>query len=258
MTKLIRPQKISDQILALLEERIASGEYPEGSRIPPERTLAGEFGVSRPSVRAALAVLVSRKILEARQGDGYYVSSRSQQDFLQSWQELLGKHSHWERDVYDFSRHMEGIMAALAAERRTEADLSRIRFWLDNFEAACAQNNLEHQTEADASFHQAIADATHNILFGHLSGSLLRMLYRETRSNIIKTNRADNPRPTLIRHHRALFEAIRDGNGPLAAETAQNHLDFVSDHIRADRAYQSRSEHAGQLAQNDLDKVKNW
>ena len=258
MAKLIRPQKISDQVLAVLEERIASGEYPEGSKILPERVLAEEFGVSRPSVRAALGILVSRKVLEARQGDGYYVSAKPQQDFLHSWQELLGKHSNWERDVYDFSRHIEGIMAVLAAERRTDADLKRIGFWLDNFDEACRQGNLVHQAEADVSFHQAIADATHNILFGHLSGGLLRMLYQQTRSDIIYGNHADNPRPALISQHCALFEAIQAQNAAQAAAIAESHLVFVSEHINQGRKYQSRSEHADTLAQNDLNRVKRW
>ena len=89
--KLIRPQKISDQVLSVLEERIAEGVYEEGDKIPPERVLAEEFGVSRPSVRTALNVLVARQVLEARQGDGYYVSVKPQQDFLKSWQELFGQ-----------------------------------------------------------------------------------------------------------------------------------------------------------------------
>ena len=128
MTKLVRPQKISDQVLAVLEERIATGIYEEGSKLPPERTLAEEFGVSRPSVRVALNILIAKQVLEARQGDGYYVSVKPQQDFLQSWQDLLGKHTNWETDVFDFSCHVEGCMAALAAERRTDADLKRIDF----------------------------------------------------------------------------------------------------------------------------------
>ena len=68
---IIKPQKISEQILAVLEARIVSGEYPVGSKLPPERRLAEAFGVSRPSVRAALKMLVARQMLEARQGDGY-------------------------------------------------------------------------------------------------------------------------------------------------------------------------------------------
>ena len=64
MTKLVRPQKISDQVLAVLEERIATGIYEEGSKLPPERTLAEEFGVSRPSVRVALNILIAKQVLE--------------------------------------------------------------------------------------------------------------------------------------------------------------------------------------------------
>ncbi|MCF7521784.1 FadR family transcriptional regulator [Neisseria sp. ZJ106] len=258
MSKLVRPQKISDQILAVLEERIASGEYAEGGKIPPERTLAAEFEVSRPSVRAALNILVSKNILEARQGDGYYVSVKPQQDFLQSWQEILGKHPNWEHDVYDFSCHIEGCMASLAAQRHTDADLKRITFWLEKFEAACAEGNLEHQIEADSSFHHAIADAAHNLLFSHLSGSLLKMLYQQTRSTIIRTHYSDDPRPTLIDHHRTLFEAIKARRPEQAARIAREHLNFVSQSVRDAADYQTRREHADTLAQLDLDKVKNW
>lgn len=99
-------------------------------------------------------------------------------------------------------------MAALAAERRTDADLKRIRFWLEKFEEACGSGNLEHQGEADVSFHQTIADAAHNLLFSHLSGGLLKMLYRQTRSSLIYLNQEEDPRPKLMAQHRVLYEAI--------------------------------------------------
>lgn len=256
--KLVRPQKISDQVLSVLEERIAEGIYEEGGKIPPERTLAEEFGVSRPSVRVALNVLVAKQVLEARQGDGYYVSVKPQQDFLQSWQELLGKHSNWETDVFDFSCHIEGCMAALAAERRTDADLKRIEFWQEKFETACENGNLEHQTEADVSFHQTIADAAHNLLFSHLSGGLLKMLYQQTRSSIIYMNQEEDPRPKLIAQHRALFAAIQNRQPKEAAEAAKVHLNYVANSILKDREYQSRNRHSDTLAQNDLKRVQDW
>ena len=256
--KLIRPQKISDQVLSVLEERIAEGVYEEGRKIPPERVLAEEFGVSRPSVRTALNVLVARQVLEARQGDGYYVSVKPQQDFLKSWQELLGKHSNWEQDVFDFSCHIEGCMAGLAAERRTDADLKRIGFWLEKFEEACESGNLEHQSEADVSFHQTIADAAHNLLFSHLSGSLLKMLYRQTRSSIIYLNQEEDPRPKLMAQHRVLYEAISNRRPGEASEAAKVHLNYVASSIMKDREYQSRNRHADTLAQNDLKRVQDW
>ena len=239
MTKLVRPQKISDQILSILEERIATGVYEKGGKIPPERTLAEEFGVSRPSVRVALNILIARQVLEARQGDGYYVSVKPQQDFLQSWQELLGKHTNWETDVFDFSCHIEGCMASLAAERRESG-------------------HLEHQSEADVSFHQTIADAAHNILFSHLSGGLLKMLYRQTRSSIIYFNQTEDPRPKLIAQHRAIYEAILERRPADAAEAAKIHLNYVANSILQNREYKSRNEHADTLAQNDLKRVQDW
>lgn len=258
MTKLVKPLKLSEQILSILEERIAAGEYRAGGKIPPERSLAEEFGVSRPSVRSALNMLVARHVLEARQGDGYYVSAKPQQDFLESWQELLGKHPDWENDVYDFSRHIEGTMAALAAERRTDADLKRMAFWLEKFETACKLGKREHQAEADMGFHQSIADAAHNILFSHLSAGLLHMLYRKTRSRFIYAEHTRDPRPTLIDHHRTLFAAIEQCQSARAAEIAQGHLNYVSSGIRQDREYQMRSEHAGTLAERDLKQVGGW
>ncbi|MDO5638718.1 MAG: FadR/GntR family transcriptional regulator [Neisseria sp.] len=254
----IRPRKISEQILVVLEERIVSGEYPVGSKLPPERRLAEEFGVSRPSLRSALKMLVARDMLEARQGDGYYVSAKPQQDFLLGWQSLLGNHPDWENDVFDFSRSMEGCMAALAAERRTDADLKRMAFWLEKFEQAYRSGSREQQAEADASFHQAIAGAAHNILFAQLSDGLLKMLYRQTRSYIMHTEKIEDPRPTLIKHHRALFEAIEQKQPQEAARIAEGHLSYVAESLHLDREYQSRSEHADTLAQHDLQRTGDW
>ena len=84
------------------------------------------------------------------------------------------------------------------------------------------------------------------------------MLYEQTRSDIIHADHEYNPRPTLIAHHRALYEAIKAGDAQQAAEIARRHLDFVSERIREGREYQSRREHAGTLAQHDLDRVKGW
>ena len=255
MTKLVRPQKISDQVLAVLEERIATGIYEEGSKLPPERTLAEEFGVSRPSVRVALNILIAKQVLEARQGDGYYVSVKPQQDFLQSWQELLGKHTNWETDVFDFSCHVEGCMAALAAERRTDADLKRIDFWRQKFETACESGNLEHQAEADVSFHQTIADAAHNILFSHLPAACSKCFISKHAAVLSNIHQTEDPRPTLIAQHRTIFEAVAQAKPAEAAEAAKLHLNYVARRILQDREYQSRSEHADVLAQNDLKRV---
>ena len=126
-------------------------------------------------------------------------------------------------------------MAALAAERRTDADLKRIDFWRQKFETACESGNLEHQAEADVSFHQTIADAAHNILFSHLSSSLLKCFIQQTRSGIIYIHQTEDPRPTLIAQHRTIFEAVAQAKPAEAAEAAKLHLNYVARRILQDR-----------------------
>ncbi|AUZ04612.1 GntR family transcriptional regulator [Vitreoscilla sp. C1] len=140
----IKQQKLFEQIALVLEERIVRGVYAAQSKLPPERQLAEDFGVSRPSIRDALRVLTTRGLLEARQGDGYYVSDQLQQAFIGGWQSLLQTHDYLESDVLDFRRSLEGTLAALAAQRRTETDLERIEYWLRQIDVAVQKKVLNY------------------------------------------------------------------------------------------------------------------
>ena len=247
----IKPQKIAEQVAVVLEERIVSGVYPVGSKLPPERQLAVQLGVSRPSVRDALQVLATRQMIESHHGDGHYVSDRLQQDFLSGWQSLLGRHEYLEGDVLDFRRSLEGTLAALAAERHTETDLVRMQFWLDELQAAYAAKDLNKQSQADVGFHQAIAEAAHNVLFGQLSGSLLRMLHQHTQKNLANMFYVSDLKLELRHQHQAIFDAIRKRQPQKAHKMAQQHIDYVRDTLVKSREVQQREARAHALAGND-------
>jgi len=71
-----RPQPIIDQVVAVLRQHIRDGEYGPNNRLPSESELAVELGVSRTTVRSALAMLASEKLINRKQGDGTYVNKR--------------------------------------------------------------------------------------------------------------------------------------------------------------------------------------
>ena len=196
---MIKTQKLFEQIALVLEERIVRGVYTAKSKLPPERQLAEEFGVSRPSIRDALRVLTTRELLEARQGDGYYVSDQLQRAFVGGWQDLLQHHEYLESDVLDFRRSLEGMLAAVAAERRTDTDLERIAYWLQQIDVAVAQKSVKLQSQADVNFHQAIAEASHNVLFIQLSASLLRILHQHTQQNLANMFSVDDDAKLILR-----------------------------------------------------------
>lgn len=249
----IKTQKLFEQIALVLEERILRGVYAAKSKLPPERQLAEDFEVSRPSIRDALRVLTTRGLLEARQGDGYYVSDRLQQAFIGGWQDLLQHHDYLESDVLDFRRSLEGILAALAAQRRTETDLERIEYWLGQIDMAVDKKSVKLQSQADVNFHQAIAEASHNVLFSQLSASLLRILHQHTQKNLANMFSIDDEAKISLREqHRAIVAAIRAKDAVLAQQLAAKHIDYVESSLAHYRQEQQREQQAQQLAHKDI------
>ncbi|MDO4694981.1 MAG: FadR/GntR family transcriptional regulator [Eikenella sp.] len=248
---IVKAQKLSEQISSVLEERILSGIYPVGSRLPAERLLAEEFGVSRPPVRDALRTLATRGLTFSKPGGGHYVSEDLHTDFLSSWQSLIQRHDYLRQDVLDFRRHIEGTLAALAAERRTETDLQRLQYWLLELEAAHERQDLARQAEADVAFHQAIADAAHNTLFSHLAASLLLMIHKHTQSNLANMFSYTSAKEDLRGQHRAIFHAIASGEPDAAAAVARRHIDFVADTLQAAQEHIEREQISAALAEKD-------
>lgn len=166
--------KLSDVIVQQLEKRILDGVLKPGDRLPPERQLAEEFGVSRPSLREAIQQLASRGLLSSRQGGGTWVTDRLETAFSDPWEKLLGQHEELRGDLLEFRRVLEGTVARCAASRATQADLERLQRCVDRLQQAYRGGDLAEQAQADVEFHQAVAEASHNALFAHLSAACWR------------------------------------------------------------------------------------
>lgn len=251
----IKPAGIGMQIAAVLEERILQNVYPIGSKLPPERQLAAEFGVSRQSLRSALNILATRGMLHTRQGDGHYVSERVDKTFQYGWESLIDTHTNLEAEVLDFRRGIEGMLAALAAQRRTEADLARMRRWLVRLQQAYARHDLDQQSAADAAFHQSVADAAHNILFTRLSDGLLRLLTGQTRRNLGNMFGTPDMHAQLMAQHEAIFAAIEQKDPAAARQAAHQHLDYVKHSLQRRREQQAREMVSQALAASDRHKL---
>jgi DNA-binding FadR family transcriptional regulator len=152
--------RLSRQILGRLRERIFQGEYPPGSRLPSETSLATEFGVSRPVLREALACLQEEALIFVRRGSGSYVqeiesASKPMPLPLASLADL--------QRCFEVRLVLEPRAAALAAERyapnQREAIEAKLRALHD------AGENGENQSEADLAFHLEIAAASGNPYF---------------------------------------------------------------------------------------------
>src|SRR5690606_39539088 len=134
-------QRVANAIVA----RIRSGKYPRGERLPPERELAEEFGVSRPTVREAMIALEIRGIVEARRGSGIYVVDTAPPDTSSNEQDI------GPFEVTEARRLFDGEAAALAAAIITDEEIDRKSTRLNSshvkisYAAFCLQTKKAYQ-----------------------------------------------------------------------------------------------------------------
>ena len=227
----VRQRRLSDDIVSQLEAMILEGTLKAGERLPAERLLAEQFGVSRPSLREAIQKLVARGLLVSRQGGGNYVATQLGSTFSDPLLQLLEDNPDAQRDLLEFRHTLEGSCAYYAAQRATPVDHQRLRAAYDALQACYADGSKATRAEegaADARFHLAIAEASHNAVLLHTIRGLFDLLKHNVVTNIggMYLQRGET-RERLREQHRALFEAIIEGRADEARERASLHIDYV-------------------------------
>lgn len=227
-----------DEITDRLITAIAIGEYLPGARLPVERDLAASLGAGRMTVRAALARLVERGLLETRRGrgGGSYVMEQWPESSTDAVGRTLRMRLDELRDRCDALCRLQGTVCRAAAESRSDDDLSLLQ---ERFEAyRTAESGLEAQ-QADSLFHLAIMDAAHN--------DVLKQILLDLKATVSIGAPAHLwGEPTTMRsmelramdEHEQLVRAIADGRGDDADQLARHHgaIDFEIITIALNRA----------------------
>jgi DNA-binding FadR family transcriptional regulator len=212
-----------DDITDRLVTAIAIGEYLPGSRLPSERDLAASLRVGRMTVRAALARLVQRGLLETQRGrgGGSFVREQWPTSSSASVRRILAARWDTVRDTSDAISRLHGTIARAAAENRTEDDIARLRDRLDAYESA--ESGL-HSQKADELLHIAIVEAAGN--------SALREVLFELESRVSigapahPWGSAEGMRSMELRalgDHRDLVAAISEARADDASAIAREH-----------------------------------
>ena len=144
----IRQPKLSDAIEQQLESLIMEGTLQPGEKLLPERELAKQFDVSRPSLREAIQSLEAKGLLLRRQGGGTFVQKNLWQSLSDPLVGLLAEHPESQFDLLETRHALEGVAAYYAALRGTDEDLQRIRDCHVHIQQAQDSGDLD--AEADA------------------------------------------------------------------------------------------------------------
>jgi GntR family transcriptional repressor for pyruvate dehydrogenase complex len=201
-----------------LIQHIIYGDWPQGTRIPPERELCQSLGIGRASLREALKALELVGMVESRVGDGTFVCPRT--EFLSRpllWA-ITGSDRAELRDLVEARRLIEEEIAALAAERASSIEIQRIGETVEELRVSLPLP--EAALAADMHFHVALAEAAHNqILLNAVQ--LFRNLMKQWIH--LKLRGEGVPRQVLEQHEQ-IFAAIRHRDPELARLRMREHL----------------------------------
>ncbi|HET6891257.1 MAG TPA: FadR/GntR family transcriptional regulator [Pyrinomonadaceae bacterium] len=215
----------TEEVVARVSELIKSAQLKPGDRLPPERELSKQIGVSRPSLRAGLRALSSMGVLRSRQGAGTFVADGPPTLDSEPLRLLAALHGFSFDHMFETRSILEVGAAGLAAERATSEQLATLADEIAEMYASL--NNPQEYLVHDIRFHRAIAQASGNPTLATLVEMVSAVMYERRRDTI---ERAHDFKESLELHQQ-VYRAIRDRQPDEARAAMREHI------VRAQNAF---------------------
>ncbi|GAA2402535.1 FadR/GntR family transcriptional regulator [Actinomadura vinacea] len=218
---------VTQRAIEQIKSKIAAGELRPGQRLPTERDLAAELGLSRNSMREAIRALTVMGVLEARHGAGIYVTRLEPKDLLETFG-VVAEISRGSSliDLLRVRRILEPAATAIAAARIDEATLETVRSHLDRM-AHCER--VEDFVAADLAFHQTIVGAAGNPA---LEAIVAGLSTRTFRARVWRGQRDSGAIPRMRLEHERIYRALLARDPEAARAAAAVHIGEVEDWLR--------------------------
>jgi DNA-binding FadR family transcriptional regulator len=219
-----------------LRDRVVHGEIQPGERLPNEAALAVAFGVSRATVREALRVLAAQKLIRTSKGagGGSYVtlpSVNGVSDFVESSITILSDADDVTLEELLEARELLEVPAArLAAERRTEEEVERLRGAIPD---EPLRLGTQRQFVYNQDFHLVVIEGCRNALLAIAAQPVFAVLQR----NLARSKLGASFHRTINEHHRAIAAAIEAGDADAAGGEMYDHLEYLRPYY--ERAWRS-------------------
>lgn len=206
---------------------IMSEEIAVGMKLPTEECLSGRFQVSRPILRQALKQLREDGVVVSQRGSGSYVQRRPEGAVLDF--APVGSIADIQR-TFEFRAAIEGEAAYIAAQRRTDADIARLKSSLDELDRCVRQNELG--VVADETFHETVCSASDNQYFLAARASMksnILMGLNLTRS--LSLTKPVERMDLVQKEHYAIYDAIVGNNPDAARDAMRTHVENARNRV---------------------------
>lgn len=206
-----------------LQQRIASGEFEVGARLPAERELAQFYNVSRPTIREAIIALEVDGVVSVRQGSGVYVIAKTPRTGIASVTDI------GPFELLEARRAIEGEACALAAKQIDDSQLEQLDALITEMRSDNLLDDITQSEQVDRRFHMLIAEASGNSAMAAVVDILWDMRFRSPQSRMLTTKAHAAGVKPRVEEHVAIVDALRHGDPQQARAAMQSHLGRVLD-----------------------------
>ena len=217
---------VSELVVQRILDLVKSGHLKAGEKLPPERDLAVQLDVSRPTVREALRALSILGVLEIRRGGGVFVTALDAAELLNPLDFFMSLNSENLAELFDARIQFEPMIAGLAAERLDDSELIRLQDMVDAQVNHPEDADLFHDT--DTEFHKTILEASDNVFLSRI-GKLLQVLGDQGRR---KFQQRKSIRLQSIEDHGVVIAALKTRDSDAAFRAMRQHMVNVRNALR--------------------------
>ncbi|MBP2655871.1 MAG: transcriptional regulator [Firmicutes bacterium] len=227
----IQKEKMYQNVIQQVKQMIFDGQLKKGDKLPAERNLAAQLGVSRSTIREAFSALELLGILESRHGEGSFVSVEPlRHSSVEPLSLLFMLEEDAQLQLIDVRRMLEAECAFLAAHSAGEEDIGLLRQCIQDFE----QNTIDQtfSSTVDRTFHFTIAKASGNVLLYYLYSAISEALKHHIRTMRLRiVNDPDNIEQLLVQHKK-IYQYICEQDAQKARQAMLEHMEFVKSYVK--------------------------
>ena len=222
----LRIESGTGQVVSHVRDLIERGALKPGDRLPAERDLATQIGVSRPTIRAGLRTLAAMGVVRSRHGSGTYIPEGPPAFNTDALSFLAALHGFTRDEMYEARRILEVGAAGLAADRATADQIATLAEEVVSLFASLQEPRvfLVH----DINFHRAVAAASGNPIVASLVEMVSALYYERRRETAAGASERDLRDAAEM--HRRIYQAIRARDADTARQTMHDHLVQASRH----------------------------
>ena len=219
MIDMVQKQSVVDLAVGSITSYICGSNLAIGDKLPPEVQMTHMLGISRPALREAYARLQVFGFIDLLPGRGAFVRSKNK-NFATDPLAWFKEHKAQIKDYLEVRLELDPLAASLAARNRSNDDIRILKEAKEKFETAYQAGDADQMTEADAAFHNAIAQSPRNELLVAIINLINGYCAPLREQSLSLQEHASH----AIQPHQKIFDAIVSGNETQAAEESRKHM----------------------------------